>query len=130
MSVAAVGSRVEDAVSPEDEAMRLWAKRMLVRRARRATLFPGDLFADPCWDMLIELQLAELQAKPLTTSALCLSARVPISTALRRIAELEARGFLRRHKDDADWRRNIVALTPKARHALRQYFLLCEGAAA
>lgn len=127
MSVAALTSRSEEPLATDAEAMRLWAKRMLAQRARRAALFPADLFADPCWDMLVELLLAELQNSGMTTSALCLCAGVPVSTALRRIAELESRGFVRRRKDDADWRRNVVALTPKARHALRQYFVLCGG---
>lgn len=129
-AVASVKTFAGEFATPESEAMRLWAKRVLIARSRRAVLFPGDLFADPCWDMLIELQLAELERAAMTTSALCLAARVPVSTALRRIAELEARGFLRRHKDDADWRRNLVSLTPKARHELRQYFLASESGVA
>lgn len=106
--------------------MRRWAKAQLVQRARRAALFPPDLFADPCWDILIELLVAELNGRPVTTGHLTLAAGVPVTTALRRLGELEARGYLHRYKDAADWRRNNVRLTAQGGEALRQYFLSCQ----
>lgn len=107
------------------EVLQSWTKRMVTLRTLKAELFSADTFADPCWDMLLELLLAELQNVTMTTNNLCMSAGIPVSTALRRITDLESDGYIERMRDKKDSRRNIVHLTQKSRASLQRYFALC-----
>ena len=111
--------------NPASDALRECVKQISRLRSQRSELFPTDLFADPCWDMLLELYLAELQNRTVTTSSLCLASRVPVSTALRRVAELERRKFIERQKDSIDGRRSVVTLSDMSRRLLRKYFARC-----
>ncbi len=91
------------------------------RRARELVLGP-ELFADPAWDMLLEAYIAELMQTRLSVSALCHSAAVPATTALRWVQKLEQNGWLNRRKDPLDARRTWMELTPRGSSRMSQYF--------
>ena len=38
-----------------------WYQRLHQASRQRSRLFPADLFSDPCWDMVLELYLAEFE---------------------------------------------------------------------
>ncbi len=95
----------------------------LVRlRKLRAALFSDKLFAQPAWDMLLELLECQLRARRISVSSLYLAAGVPPATALRRINDMEAAGLIRRTHDPRDRRRQFVELTPRTRDRLTQFF--------
>lgn len=52
------------------------------RRAREQDL-PANLFADPAWDILLDLTAARIEQKRVSVSSLCIAAAVPSTTALR-----------------------------------------------
>lgn len=81
------------------------------RRARNA-LFPGGWFADPAWDLLLDLYVAELEGEQVAVSSACIATGVPTTTALRCINRLVRAGFLIRTVDPEDARRSIVTLDP------------------
>lgn len=91
-------------------------------RRRRAHYFQGELFADPAWDMLLDLLEAEIRGRRVSVSSLCIAAAVPASTALRWIRALVKEGLFVRRPDPNDLRRVYVELSPEASKALRQYF--------
>jgi hypothetical protein len=95
-----------------------------VIRARRlrARYFPEDLFADPAWDMLLDLLQAEIGQLRVPVSSLCIAAAVPATTALRWLKAMVAQGLFLRRADPHDGRRVFVELAPKASEALRRYF--------
>jgi hypothetical protein len=77
--------------------------RSLIRERRRRTQALGaDLFADPVWDMMLDLLAARLEGREVWTSSLCAAAGVPVATALRWIRELTARGLFVRIPDPLD----------------------------
>lgn len=80
-------------------------------RQARAKFFPGDLFADPAWDILLDLTMSRLEGKEISISSLCLASGVPPSTALRWIKSMTDAGMLIRRADLADGRRFIVELS-------------------
>jgi len=84
---------------------------MIAARATRVAAFGPDLFADPAWDMMLELLLARIERRPVSVSKLCLASRVPQTTALRWIFALVARGLLERSPDPGNGRRILVDLT-------------------
>ena len=103
--------------------------RQLIRRRRqRKRFFPADLFADPAWDMLLDLYAAHYEGRPVAVSSLCIAAAVPATTALRWIKQLTDRDFLMRTSDPDDGRRIFIHLSDEARKALDDYFDSLEEA--
>lgn len=93
--------------------------RAIVRARRlRDGHFPEGLFADPAWDILLDLIAARLERKQVTVSSLCIAAAVPPTTALRWISVLTERGLLVRSRDSADRRRAYVELSDVTARAL------------
>jgi DNA-binding MarR family transcriptional regulator len=97
--------------------------RNIVRARRlRGKYFAQELFADPAWDMLLDLLQAEIAQMRVPVSSLCNAAAVPATTALRWLKMLVGQGLFIRRPDPHDGRRVYVELAPDASHALRRYF--------
>lgn len=97
--------------------------RSIIRaRRQRSHHIDADLFADPAWDILLDLYAGEIGQRRLTVSSVCIAAAVPATTALRWIGTLEARGLIQRSNDPLDGRRVYVRLTGKAVEAMSNYF--------
>lgn len=108
----------EDLPSVSAEAIR----GMIRARRMRATYLPADLFADPAWDMLLDLLQAEIVQHRVPVSSLCIAAAVPATTALRWIKSMTDRGLLVRRDDPHDGRRVFIEMAPATSAALRRYF--------
>lgn len=102
-------------------AMESEVQGLLKLRRRRDDYF-GGLFADPAWDILLELFAAELSQERISVSSLCAGAAVPSTTALRWIAQLERSGLACRQQDPKDARRYYVSLTADGRQRMESYF--------
>lgn len=99
------------------------AIRSLIRlRRNRDHFFDSDLFADPAWDMLLELYACHLGQQRITITSLCAAAAVPATTALRWISAMQAKELVERRRDPIDGRRFFISLTDAGRHALESYF--------
>jgi DNA-binding MarR family transcriptional regulator len=97
--------------------------RQVIRARRlRARYFDEELFADPAWDMLLDLLQAEIAQHRVPVSSLCIAAAVPATTALRWIKSMTDAGLFNRRADPHDGRRVFVELAPQASEALRRYF--------
>lgn len=92
------------------------------QRRTRESLFNNDIFADPAWDMLLDLYAAELEGGDVSVSSLCIAATVPTTTALRWIKMLSDQGWLVRQQDPCDGRRINMRLSDAARTRLNRYF--------
>lgn len=97
-------------------------RRMLRQRRMREQYFPADMFADPAWDMLLDLYAARLERQPVSVSSLCIAAAVPATTALRWIKTMTDAGLFLREADPHDGRRIFIALAEGACDALARYF--------
>jgi DNA-binding MarR family transcriptional regulator len=97
--------------------------RSVIRARRlRTRYFAEDLFADPAWDMLLDLLQAEISQLRVPVSSLCIAAAVPATTALRWLKTLVQEGVFVRRADPHDGRRVFVELAPESSRALRRYF--------
>ncbi|MFL6735034.1 MAG: winged helix DNA-binding protein [Sphingomicrobium sp.] len=97
--------------------------RSVIRARRlRSRFFAEDLFADPAWDMLLDLLQAEIAQLRVPVSSLCIAAAVPATTALRWLKTMTEQGLFLRRADPHDGRRVFVELAPAASQALRRYF--------
>lgn len=83
-------------------------------RRRREALLGSDLFADPAWDMLLDLYIAEMSGGPLSVSTLAAGAAVPATTALRWMGLLQQHELIWREPDASDGRRTLIRVAPKA----------------
>src|SRR5579863_9806562 len=73
-------------------------RRIIRQRQQRARFFEGDLFADPAWDMLLDLTAARVEHSRVSVTSLCIASGVPPTTALRWIGQLTDAGLLQRHE--------------------------------
>jgi DNA-binding MarR family transcriptional regulator len=97
--------------------------RQVIRARRlRARYFDEELFADPAWDMLLDLLQAEIAQHRVPVSSLCIAAAVPPTTALRWIKTMSDAGIFQRRADPHDGRRVFVELAPSASDSMRRYF--------
>ncbi|CAN5379873.1 hypothetical protein BH10PSE12_BH10PSE12_34660 [soil metagenome] len=99
---------------------------MLRARRLRDQFLPGDLFADPAWDMMLDLMAARLAGERVSVSSLCIAAAVPPTTALRWIRILTERGIFLREADSADGRRVFIVLSDTAAASIAGWFHACH----
>ena len=98
------------------------AIRAIIRARRlRDQYFSGELFADPAWDMLLDLLLARLEQRTVAVSSLCIAAAVPPTTALRWIKRLTEEGIFIRTADPRDGRRVFIDLSDQAASGMASY---------
>ena len=97
--------------------------RSVIRARRlRSRFFEEELFADPAWDMLLDLLQAEIAQLRVPVSSLCIAAAVPATTALRWLKTMTDKGIFLRRADPHDGRRVFVELSPSASEGMRRYF--------
>ncbi|GAB5348003.1 MarR family transcriptional regulator [Alteriqipengyuania sp. 357] len=92
------------------------------KRQMRSRFFADGLFADPAWDILLDLTAARAEGRRVSVTSLCIASGVPPTTALRWIAQMTEQGLLLREEDMVDRRRAFVALSDKAVEAMARYF--------
>lgn len=97
-------------------------RALLQMRRLRDRYLPGELFADPAWDMMLDLMAARLDGKRVSVSSLCIAAAVPPTTALRWIAQLTDRGIFVRTRDPRDARRVFIGLSDESAENVAAWF--------
>ena len=101
--------------------------RAIIRARRlREQYFDSALFADPAWDMLLDLTAARIERRPVAVSSLCIAAAVPPTTALRWIKTLTDEGPFVRVADPRDGRRVFIELSDPAAEGMAAYFTAAD----
>jgi DNA-binding transcriptional ArsR family regulator len=116
---ASAGARIEKRSGGEIDGGKVRA--MIRARRLRDQYFRSELFADPAWDMLLDLMAARLDGQRVAVSSLCIAAAVPATTALRWIKTLTEHGLFVRVADPEDGRRVYIQLSDQAADALDAY---------
>jgi hypothetical protein len=116
-------SRLAVLEAESDDRVKAKRVRHLIRQRRaREQYFPAELFADPAWDMLLDLYAARLEGQVVSVSSLCIAAAVPATTALRWIKTLTDSGLFLREADARDGRRIFIAMSDRAFTGMERYF--------
>lgn len=98
-----------------------FVRSIINARMKRRQFFDEGLFADPAWDMLLELYALECEGRSISISKLSFAAGVPGTTALRWIDKLEEKMLIVRTDDALDGRRTWVALSEHGFATMRLY---------
>jgi DNA-binding MarR family transcriptional regulator len=109
---------------PEADELR----RIIRLRRLRDSFFDPALFADPAWDMLLDLMAARIERAQVAVSSLCIAAAVPPTTALRWIKTMTDHGIFERCADPDDGRRIFIRLADHAVQAMARYFAAARRA--
>lgn len=92
-------------------------------RRQREEVLPGNLVADPAWDLLLQLFAAHLDQHRVSTSSLSKKAGVPLTTTVRVLRSLEDAGLVDRRGDPTDSRRVFVSLSKSGVERMHRYFV-------
>ena len=111
----------DEAISEADLAQ--LARRISHWRRRRDALLDPIIFADPEWDILLDLYAQSGFGRRISMSSLCIAAAVPATTALRCINAMVDQGVLAKSRDANDARRVLVELTEETRAKMRSWLL-------
>ena len=123
LAALAAAEPAQPRLSPTDDVTvdAAFVRGIIRGRRLRDQYFAPDLFADPAWDMLLDLVAARLEHRDVAVSSLCIAAAVPPTTALRWIKILTDAGLFVRRADPADKRRIFIALADEAADAMLCY---------
>ena len=103
--------------SPRDELIAR-ARAVLRTRRLRARHFNRVMFAEPAWDILLLLYLADSSEGRQTIGQLAELVETPLTTVLRWVAYLEKEHLVERKDHPTDRRIVFIRLTDKGRNAL------------
>ncbi|MEL7199055.1 MAG: MarR family transcriptional regulator [Pseudomonadota bacterium] len=99
-----------------------FVRRVIAARHARAKFFDAELFADPAWDMLLDLTAAHGERSNVSVTSLCIAAAVPATTALRWLKQMVDCGIFERVADPSDKRRAFIALSESSLNGMARYF--------
>jgi hypothetical protein len=91
------------------------------RRARNRHFDPS-LFAEPSWDILLDLFIADETGKSVGVSSACIGAAAPHATALRHLGLMQRKGLVERRAHPRDARCQQVSITTSAATSMRDLF--------
>ncbi len=111
--------------SPAEAGLSAQKIRDLIRMRRiRDRFFKAELFADPAWDILLDLMAARIDRQKVSVSSLCIAAAVPATTALRWIKTMTDEGILERRADPTDARRIYIQMSDSSAEKMAEYLQL------
>jgi DNA-binding MarR family transcriptional regulator len=106
----------------EAELVRI-ARRISQWRRKRDAILAPIVFADPEWDILLDLYVEAGCGRTVSLSSLCIAAAVPNTTAARAVNAMVADGVLTKSRDPEDARRVIIALSDSTREKMRTWLI-------
>lgn len=101
--------------------LQLAAKAEYDGRALRTSFFDDTFFAEPAWDILLDLYIQQFHGHRTSITSACIAARVPATTALRWIGQLYEAGLVNRRRDKEDCRRWFLELTANGLSKMEAY---------
>jgi DNA-binding MarR family transcriptional regulator len=111
----------QDRGSPCDPALAEAARQLWLFRRERRRIFNDAAFANPGWDILLDVYLASADGERLSTKSACLAATVPKSTALRYLARLCELQLVTRVPHPSDNRTKWIELTAEGLEQMEMY---------
>ncbi|MDB5715474.1 MAG: hypothetical protein JWO15_2871 [Sphingomonadales bacterium] len=114
-----INDLLERADEPVDHA-RL-AERIYRSRRDRERLFDNNIFADPAWDLLLDLFVRSERKEQVSISSACHAASVPEATALRYLKVLTEKNYVERVSHPNDKRSTMLKMTVFGRNLMLEW---------
>ena len=106
------------------------AEFLYQERRRRARYLPQNLFAEPAWDILLDLFVNGVRDRAISITSACIAGGIPATTGLRWLGLLEKEGLLVRETSGDDARVTWVRLSDHGMNAMRSYIAEARAPAA
>jgi DNA-binding transcriptional ArsR family regulator len=100
---------------------RVRAERLYAERRRRDALFPGRLFGEPAWDLLLAMFIARDKGQAMILCKAYHAAGVSDTTGRRLLDRMEEEGLITRRRAPRSRKMRIVELTDLAIELLLDY---------
>lgn len=110
-----------DMISATDATLPL-ARELYKLRRKREEYISSTLFADPAWDILLDLYVARLELRRASVKSVCIGSGVPATTALRWINLLLKEELIESSKDPHDSRVRCITLSEAGYTVMRAFF--------
>jgi hypothetical protein len=121
------GESIPDGTDAGDVALVAFAERLYQERRRRSRHFPPHLFAEPAWDILLDLFVNGVRNRAISITSACIAGGIPATTGLRWLGLLEKEGLLVRETSGDDARVTWVRLSDQGMNAMRGYIADAPG---
>ena len=110
-------------VYSEDAKFYNWLRVSYRDRLYRKNFFKQSyIIGEPCWDMILDLCISEIEGRKISVTSACLASGVPITTALRWISLLERDGVIEKESDSKDRRRTFLRISKAGFESTFRYF--------
>lgn len=120
-SIEAFRQSAQTIKSGHEEVTSSFAEAIYRDRQRRFKYLPSVPFAEPAWDLLLDLYFRTCRKERVSISDACVASGVPAATALRWIDVLVACDLVVREADAADRRRIWLKPTEQCMSQLKGY---------
>lgn len=111
----------------DDLQLAAYAESLYQERRRRTRHFPEHLFAEPAWDILLDLFVNGVRSRAISITSACIAGGIPATTGLRWLGVLEKEGLLVREISGDDARVTWVHLSPRGTDIMRNYLVEASG---
>lgn len=118
---APTGEGDPDGSDGRDLALAAFAEQLYQERRCRSRHFPPHLFAEPAWDILLDLFVNGVRNRAISITSACIAGGIPATTGLRWLGLLEKEGLLVRETSGDDARVTWVRLSDQGMNAVRGY---------
>ncbi len=112
---------------PRDIELAAYAENLYRERQKRMRFFPGNIFSEPAWDILLDLFINGARNRPISITSACIAGGIPATTGLRWLGILETEDLLVRETSGDDARVTWVRLSPNGMNAMRRYIEDASG---
>jgi hypothetical protein len=99
----------------------VWATRIYWLRRERDRIFDDGLFADPAWDLLLNLFIENDKNESISISSACKAVSVPEATALRYLSALTEKNYVERIAHPTDRRSIMLRMTLPGTTLMRKW---------
>jgi Fic family protein len=96
-------------------------ERIYRSRRDRERVFDDRIFADPAWDLLLDLFVRSERNEQVSISSACHAASVPEATALRYLKALTEKAYIERISHPNDKRSTTLKMTPLGRSLMIEW---------
>jgi DNA-binding MarR family transcriptional regulator len=125
----ALGDANTDLVGGQDIELARYAESLYQERRRRSRFFSPHLFAEPAWDILLDLFVNGVRNRAISITSACIAGGIPPTTGLRWLGLLEKEGLIVRETSDDDARVTWVRLSDDGMNVMRNYIAEASGVA-